>query len=119
MKNLLKLITLALLLGSLIACSSAPKRPENYQLTTSVSSDGSKRFLYSVNTRSNKRKLGDYDRSSPVPYRNLLPVPLKTIEKYMRRELKQTQFCETGYFIYDRRFQGQSFEVLGECNESA
>ena len=115
----MKLAITILVLVGLLSCSSAPSKKDNYQLNTSISSDGSKRFIYSVSPRTNKRKIGDYDRNTPTRYRNLLPAPLKTIEKYMRREIKQSQFCETGYFIYDRRFKGQVFEILGECNESA
>ena len=103
----------------LLASCSSQSTKDDASLTTSISKDGSKRFIYSIDLRQREVKFNDLQRGKPTRQRGLLPASIGRIEKNLKRKLKSVKFCETGYFIYDRRYRNGNFEIYGECNEAS
>lgn len=81
--------------------------PDRFE--TEVLPDGSKRFLFEVN-------LGPGSRSSRDDNRPLGPTQ---IENSLDSYFEQYPFCDEGYFLYDRGFNGSAYTIRGECQESA
>jgi hypothetical protein len=97
-----------LLFAILIAsCSSSNAflMPDRFE--TDILSDGSKRFLFEVNTNSGRAegRGGAIDREG--------------MELGLRGYFEQYPYCEEGFFLYDQGYDGSTYTMLGECQESA
>lgn len=98
-------------LASLFGCASEPPRIEPQDFTTWVDEDGSKRFLYVASGSS---------RSRAAPGPNVLTATLSfdQIEEGMGHYLRAQGYCDRGYFLYDRQYDGTLYRMSGECHES-
>ena len=99
---------LAVLISS-CSSSSAVLMPDRFD--TEILDDGSKRFFFEVSFG----RSGGQDEGRGRN-RNLTPQEMESgLEGYF----ELNPFCEDGYFVYDRGFNGSAYTMLGECQESA
>ncbi len=114
MRFILLLLTAILLVSS---CSGRTKQ-NLVNLETTISDDGSKRFIYYIDLRNREARFSNLESGQPRRQRGLLPESIRRIEKRLKRQIKRNGFCTTGYFIFDRRYSNGYFEIHGECNEA-
>jgi hypothetical protein len=81
--------------------------PDRFE--TDILADGSKRFVYEVRFGSGSRQSAG---RSQAPSQEIME---EALEDYFA----QDPYCEQGYFLYDQGFDGSSYTILGECQESA
>lgn len=80
--------------------------PDRFE--TEVLEDGSKRFLFQVRSGPGAGRPEGRDR----PNTENMKIALDSY-------FEQQPFCEEGYFLYDQGFDGNTYTILGECQESA
>lgn len=76
---------------------------ENTNLETHIADDGSKRFVYTA-----------YPSNTPGAS---VPADHKLLETDLRKKLRKSGFCSKGYFIYNRNFDSEKHQFMGECRE--
>lgn len=108
----MKIIPVLAVLAVLItSCTSSGVVLTPDRFDTEVLEDGSKRFVFEVNFGPSADREGGRGRE-----RSLSPSDMELgLEGYFELH----PFCEEGYFVYDRGFNGSAYTMLGECQESA
>ena len=98
---------------------------------TQILTDGSKRFSFRLDQnpragQGSQRQTGsdqeagrpNRDENSGTGGRQSVPNR-EEMEEALEAYFEIYPFCSEGYFIYDQGFDGNSYTMLGECQESA
>lgn len=112
----------SMLTGVLLVTACAGKdqlvMPDNFSTETLV--DGSKRFSFSVNSaRRNADGITARDISQGRAAQGAPAPRAEDMEQALKGYFEIYPYCEEGYFIYDQGFDGNTYTLLGECQESA
>lgn len=110
-----------LVLGTVLAACAAQKQllqPDIYE--TRVLDDGAKRFVYGVSLgRSASSLPSARDLQSGGGFESQSRLGVIDLEEELEDWMAQDDFCISGYFVYDRQFDGTTYRLLGECRELA
>lgn len=114
--SLVSLVVWGVLLAS---CAGKEQLIMPDRFDTEIMQDGSKRFSFSLDFNRRGRLLNSGDsssgRASPV---SIAPRQAE-MESALSMYLEMYPYCEEGYFVYDQGFDGSTYTLLGECQESA
>lgn len=115
MQNLLR-VFIASVMPLLVACASSPVlvTPDHYE--TRVDSDGAKRFEFGVRRLTEAPSLQNMRDGRT---QEIEPLRFEQIEDSLQAWMESDGFCRDGFFIYDQRFDGSLYLVLGECRDLA
>lgn len=115
--GLARLLAIGATLMLLAGCAGAPNLvvPDHYQ--TRIDSDGAKRFEFGIRQQTSQPTLRNIRDGQTQPAGNRLSR--EQIEQSIEAWMLKDGFCQQGFFIYDQRYDGSMYLVLGECREAA
>ena len=108
---------LAICLALLNGCAGSAQviQPDHY--VTRVGSDNAKRFEFGIRQQVEASTLRNIRDGQTQAAGNRFDRQL--IEDSIAAWMQTDGFCLQGFFIYDQRYDGSMYLVLGECREAA
>lgn len=117
---------LIVLTSFLAACASQQQIVMPDRFETETLEDGSKRFSFNLDFNRSRDDESSQQEGQPqeAPTNRAGGAPRRVPSRAEMDEILEVYFqnypyCEDGYFVYDQGFDGNSYTMLGECQESA
>ncbi|GEM_PF-1486158 len=108
-------------LFGVLAASCAGKEqlimPDRFD--TEILQDGSKRFSFSLDFNRRGRLVSSGDAASGRSASVSIAPRQAEMERALNMYFEMYPYCDEGYFVYDQGFDGSTYTLLGECQESA
>lgn len=112
------LVGLTLLAVVMASCAGKEQLIMPDRFDTDILQDGSKRFSFSLNFNRRGRLVSSEDSSSNRASTVSVAPRQTEMETALRIYFAMYPYCQEGYFVYDQGFDGSTYTLLGECQES-